>query len=493
MMLEFEALLGRFPGLRVAVVGEAILDAYHEGAVARICREAPVPVLDVRHTAAAPGGAANTAANLAALGAHVSFASVVGDDGDGCALIEALARRGVETGAVVRDPARETLAKRRLVAEGQLLLRYDTGTTDSIARASARRLAEALEATLADADALVISDYDYGVMSPELRALLGAMVAGRNLITVVDARELTRYRALAPSAVKPNYGEALPLLNAAHAGDRVDAVLRYGHRVLEATNASIAAITLDRDGAVVFERGREPYRAYARPVERPRTAGAGDTYVAAFTLALAAGANATAAAELASTAAGIAVAREGTAACTLRDLQAGEQGTRILSDRAALAEAVREHRRAGRRIVFTNGCFDILHRGHVTCLSQAKALGDVLIVGLNSDASVRRLKGEGRPINPAADRAGVLAGLSSVDHVAIFEEDTPAALIDVIRPDVFVKGGDYSEERLAEAAQVRAYGGDVCILPYLEDRSTTGIVERIRHNRRSRRGPGVRA
>jgi D-beta-D-heptose 7-phosphate kinase/D-beta-D-heptose 1-phosphate adenosyltransferase len=240
-------------------------------------------------------------------------------------------------------------------------------------------------------------------------------------------------------------------------------------------------VTLDAEGALVLERGRPAYRAYARRSPDSRAMGAGDTFAAALALALAAGAHTPAAAELASAAAGIVVGKQGTALCSaddLRDAVAG--GGKYLRDRGRLHAVLTAHREEGKRIVFTNGCFDILHRGHITYLSRAKTLGDVLVVGLNSDESVARLKGPGRPVNTLEDRAHVLAALSAVDHIVAFEEDTPIALVEDVRPDVFVKGGDYTREMLPEAPVVEALGGTIHLLPYVDDRSTSGIIERIR-------------
>jgi D-beta-D-heptose 7-phosphate kinase/D-beta-D-heptose 1-phosphate adenosyltransferase len=231
---------------------------------------------------------------------------------------------------------------------------------------------------------------------------------------------------------------------------------------------------------VFFEHGRPPYRTYARPTASVRTAGAGDTFVAALGLALGAGADLAAAAELASAAAGVVVGKDGTAVCSAAELRAAvAPADRVVSDLVTLAARLDAHRRAGRRIVMTSGCFDILHRGHITFLNAAKALGDVLVVALNTDAGVRRLKGGGRPINGLDDRAHVLAALSAVDLIVPFDEEVPIAPVRAVRPDVFVKGGDYAVERLPEAAAVEAGGGVVCILPYVEDRSTTSIIERI--------------
>jgi len=474
--------VGAFAGMRVVVVGDAILDRWLHGRSTRLSREAPVPVVDLDERLDVPGGAANTAINLAALGAQVRLLAVLGDDPEGATLRDATAAAGVDTAGVVLHPSRRTLAKHRLTAAGQLLLRFDQGTTDPLAGEAEAALAAAVRAALADADALVVSDYEGGVRAPAvLRALARWRHCGARVCTV-DARSPAAWRTLRPTAVKPNYAEAARLLGlpAEDAGDRAAAVVEHGGRLLDRTNAAIAAVTLDTDGAVVLERGAPAYRTYAVPVDKPMATGCGDTYVAALTLALAAGAGTVHSAELASAAAGVVVHKPGTATCTAAELCEDDPGAvKRVADAAALTGLARTHRLAGRRIVFTNGCFDILHRGHVTYLSRAKALGDVLVVAVNSDASVARLKGPTRPINPLEDRLEVLAALSCVDHVVAFDDDSPVALLRAARPDVYVKGGDYTRETLPEAPLVESLGGTVTILEYLEERSTTGIIERI--------------
>jgi D-beta-D-heptose 7-phosphate kinase/D-beta-D-heptose 1-phosphate adenosyltransferase len=248
------------------------------------------------------------------------------------------------------------------------------------------------------------------------------------------------------------------------------------------TGAAIAAITLDHSGALVFHSGDEtPYRTYARPQPNSRAAGAGDTFTSALAASLACGAPIEHAAELASAAASIVVSKNGTASCAADELKEHfSTHEKFITDNFQLALRVAYYRRAGRKIVFTNGCFDILHSGHTAYLNRAKALGDILIVGLNSDRSVRQLKGPNRPINALEDRAQVLAALSCVDHIVSFDGDTPHDLISMVRPDVFVKGGDYTRDTLPEAGLVEELGGKVVILPYLAEHSTTSVIEKIR-------------
>lgn len=483
-MHTLTTLIDRFAGARVLVLGEAMLDSYLDGRAGALCREAPVPVVTLRGRDDAPGGAANAAANAACLGAQVDFLSVVGDDPEGDMLRASLLARGVPADHVLAQAGRRTLAKHRVRAEGQLLVRFDQGDTGPLDAATERELLARLRDTWPAADAVIVSDYGYGLVGRRAVKLLAELQGRAPRVLVADSKDLAALRGVGVTAVKPNYGEALRLLGARQPSDpraRVAQIAGYGDRLLDITGARVAAITLDQDGGLVIERDTPPYRIYARPTQHSRAAGAGDTFVATLALSLAVGAETPAAAELASAAAAVVVSKEGTSVCAADELRAHlSPGDKYMADWDALAARVALYRQQGKRIVFTNGCFDIIHRGHVTSLNHAKALGDVLIVGMNTDDSVRRRKGPQRPINTLEERVHVMAALSCVDAVAPFDDDTPVELIRLVRPDVFVKGGDYTRESLPEARVVEEHGGEVHILPYLEDRSTTGIIERIR-------------
>ena len=488
MVANLAGLVDSFAGRKVLVFGEAILDRYLEGAPARLCREAPVPVvaLDGRHDA--PGGAANAAANVAALGARATFVSAVGADAEAEALRQLLQTRGVCADHLLARPGRRTLAKTRVLAAGQLLIRLDEGNTEPIDAATEAALIDRLADLFPAHDAIIISDYSYGLVTPGLIAALADLQRKHQRTVLIDSRHrAAEFRVIEPTAIKPNFEEAAGLLGIDPAEcprDRAGLIARRGEIILEKTGARFAAVTLDSEGCVLLERGRTPYRTYCRPARRSSVAGAGDTFVAAFTLALAAGALAHAAAELASAAAAVVVAKEGTAVCSAAELlESIAGGGKFVPEPRRLAERVDFHRQQGRRIIFTNGCFDILHPGHIAFLSQAKALGDVLVVGVNTDAGIRRIKGPNRPINTLEDRLQVLAALSCVDHLIAFDEDTPAALIRAVRPDVYVKGGDYERGRLPEAAVAEELGAEVRFLPYLPDRSTAGLIEKIRQAR----------
>jgi D-beta-D-heptose 7-phosphate kinase / D-beta-D-heptose 1-phosphate adenosyltransferase len=478
-----DSVLDALPGTEALVVGDALLDEFLDGEGSGLCREAPVPVVTVAGRRCAPGGAGNVAANVAALGGRVSFLSVVGDDHAGGALAAALRRAGVPVDDVLVEAGRKTIAKRRVLAAGHLLLRVDEGGPAPLRPATERQALDRLAERFAAADVVIVSDYGYGLLTDRLVSALADLQRTTPRLLVVDARQVARYRDVGASAVTPNYAEIEQLLDAASldGADRAAAVSAQGDRLHAITGAGILAVTLDRDGSVVLERGRQPYRTWARPAPHSRACGAGDSFTSAFALALAAAGDTTVAAELAQAAAAVVTARDGTSACSLDDLRAHLAATTTrLEPLDRLVEQVAFHRRQGRRIVLTNGCFDVLHRGHVDLLTRAKALGDVLVVGLNSDESMRRRGGPGRPINSLDDRARVLAALSAIDHLVAFDETTATELVTRLRPDVYVKGGDYTAAMVPEAPQVEACGGTVRILPYVEDRGTVALIERIR-------------
>jgi D-beta-D-heptose 7-phosphate kinase/D-beta-D-heptose 1-phosphate adenosyltransferase len=486
----------RWRDAAVLVIGDALLDGWLTGSPRRLCREAPVPVVSVERVTYACGGAANTAANIAALGGRAILAAAVGGDPDGGRLRRRLRASKVES-RLVTVPGRSTVGKRRLVGDGQILVRFDQGDTGPLPpdrdAALVRHVGDELDRN--ELDAVVVCDYDAGTLGPRLRDLLAERRAEIPLL-VVDAHDLRPWAAVAPSLVTPSFAEVERLVGAQRrtaAAARARWAADSAARLLALARAEVMAVTLDSDGTMVLQADAPPYRTYATPVPNGQTIGAGDAYVAAFTLALVAGTPVTEAAEVAQLAAAVATRTAGTAICDVDGLLAagGAADSRVLEPPALLAQ-IAAHRQRGRRIVFTNGCFDVLHRGHVGYLNQAKNLGDVLVVAVNSDESVRRLKGPDRPVNPVEDRVTVLSALSCVDHVVVFDEDSPAALIAQVRPDVYVKGGDYRPELIPEASLVRRLGGRVTVLDYLPDRSTSSLIERIRSGtRRSEPGSGA--
>ncbi|MFY1635706.1 D-glycero-beta-D-manno-heptose 1-phosphate adenylyltransferase [Solwaraspora sp. WMMB335] len=490
-----------------------MLDEWRFASSARLCREAPAPVLTLDHRQVAAGGAANTAVNLATLGARPLLVAPVGVDEIGDQIARCLHLAGVQD-RMVAQPGTRTPVKRRLLAAEQILLREDEGgphgppVTEQMERLLAAiaattegiRLGTGEAATTVSRPALVICDYGLGALADPVRRWL---VDNRDRYGVValDAHDLNRWDGLRPTIITPSIAEAAQALGlGVPQVDRVGAARDMLASLRAGTGAEVIAVTLDVDGSVVDGPGGTRH-SRTEPVPASQAVGAGDAYLAALTLAVGAGATLPDAAELAQAAAALTVRDPGTCVCHREALVSALGGrpadpppTTAARDAASgaatstatgtvpdeLIEQVRRHRARGARIVFTNGCFDVLHRGHVGYLTDAAALGDLLIVAVNSDDSVRRLKGPDRPVNPVEDRAAVLTALASVDHVVVFEEDSPAGLIERVRPDVYVKGGDYPPDMVPEAPLVRRLGGEVHILGYVPDRSTSAIIDRIR-------------
>jgi D-beta-D-heptose 7-phosphate kinase / D-beta-D-heptose 1-phosphate adenosyltransferase len=471
-----------FRGLRVLVIGDAMLDTYIEGTATRLCKEGPVPVLANATEEHLPGGAANTAANLQALGADVVFVGLVGADKAAGELRAALRQRNVSDRWLVEDETCATMRKTRVLAGDQYVVRYDEGETRRCGEAGLARLLRHLDDVFPRCDAVVIADYGYGAVSDGVLARLREL-RRRPVVLAVDAKHPGRYAAAGATVLTPDFndawaavapGEPAPQATPERAG-------QVGRRLRAIIDAEHIAVTIAADGVVMVDPAGAVAHHPAHPVAHAGDVGAGDSFTAAMALAFASGANARQAARIAIDAAGIAVTKRRTAVVThqelLRRVSLDDQSPgQPLKTLAAILDA---ERHAGKRIVFTNGIFDILHTGHVQILRRAKELGDVLVVGVNSDASTRRLKGPARPINHERDRLALVAALESVDHAILFDEDNPAELIRALRPHVHVKGGDYTPDALAEADAVRDVGARIEILSLVEGRSTTNVIKKI--------------
>jgi D-beta-D-heptose 7-phosphate kinase / D-beta-D-heptose 1-phosphate adenosyltransferase len=487
----------RFARMKVLVIGEAILDSTVRGAAERLSLEAPVPVVDAREISDIPGGAANVAVNAARLGAQVELLSVVGEDAEGAQVLDLLQAQGVKTSRVIRHPQRRTLLKRRIYAGQQLLVRYDQGTTGPVDEATDRKLLAEVKTLCRKVDVVILSDYGQGVLNRAFLTGLAQLQEKHPCVLVADTRRLDDYRELRLAAIRPSYLNAMELLEASGSNGNgaskngnsngrtsvspVDRLAKAGTKLLKALDTQIVAITLDDGGALVIDRDEPVYRAYAPETAFNQVSGAGDSFVAGLALALGCGAPVVAAGEIATAVASLVVKNEGLPVCCLEELQAHLSGDqKLVQDWPILAARLDMLRQQGKRIVFTNGVFDILHSAHVAYLNQAKSFGDVLVVGVNADESVKRLKGPARPINSEIERMRVLAGLSCVDLVSCFSEDNPIKLIHIVRPDVYVKGGDYTRETLPEAEVVEQYGGELKLVDYIPNHSTTGVIEKIR-------------
>jgi D-beta-D-heptose 7-phosphate kinase/D-beta-D-heptose 1-phosphate adenosyltransferase len=347
-----------------------------------------------------------------------------------------------------------------------------------------KELISAFTAAYKWCDAVIVADYNKGILTTNMINTLQNLKKYSHRFIAVDSKRLSLYKRINPSFVKPNYEETLRLLLLPYRSSaRASQILQAGKMIYRKTGAEIIAVTLDAEGAVVFDKGKLVYHCCAHQVAIPRVVGAGDTFTSAFTLALISHAAIPEATELASAAAAVAVSKETTACCTQDEIFSfWGTNNKYIADLDKMSELCKKYRSQGKRIVFTNGCFDILHSGHVNYLNRAKELADVMILGVNNDESIRRIKGACRPINPLPDRIQVLSGLSAIDHIIAFgkkNDDTPVELIKSIRPDIFVKGGDYSKDKLPEASIVENLGGEVRILPHVPDHSTTRIIRRI--------------
>ena len=479
MSAEILRAINRFQSTRVLVIGDLMLDRYLHGETNRIAQEAPVPVVALEGCREFPGGAANVAANARALGAEVTLVGLLGSDEQGSRLHDLLEATGIEVAAV---RSRQTLTKTRVCAGDQVLVRYDEGGREELDCTRAAELAAAVRDAWHSADIVIISDYAYGAVPDGLLSVLSELRAESPARLAVDARDLTRFAALGPDVAKPDFRQACALAGCPPPqNSRAETLRRHASLVLDATGAATLCITLDCDGALICGESGQVEHVPAGHTGAAFSNGAGDTFLTAFALAQQSGLDARKAGEVASAAAAVVVKTPGTAICTNEALTARYTPSppKVLTD-VGLAAFVQKARARGRKIVFTNGVFDILHRGHTDYLAEAAALGDVLVVGLNDDDSVRRLKGPERPINALDERAALLAALGCVDAVVPFAEDTPERLIRIARPDVYVKGGDYDRARLREAALVESLGGSVVIAGYVPGKSTTQLIARTR-------------
>jgi len=479
-----------FGGTRVAILGDYMLDRYLYGDAERVSPEAPVPVLRVVRREAGVGGAASVAADVAALGGAACCIGIVGDDDAGRELRERLATSGVRTEGLIRTPDRPTTVKTRLVGlaqhrHRQQIVRVDEEISDAVDAPTEERLIAALQAALRDIQILCIQDYGKGVASPGVcrRAIEMARRAGlRVLIDPMRSRDTERYAGAWLST--PNRTESETMI-----GKRlpdVTSVCAAAKAILAASRTEQVCVTLDAEGCALIGPGGTFEHLPTRKRDVYDVTGAGDQVLAALAVALAAGSDLREAAALANIAGGLEVERFGCVPVTRDEMIAEillEHRERRGKLRTAgeLRSELSRRRSMGQTIVFTNGCFDLLHRGHVEYLAFCRRQGEVVVVGLNTDASVRRQnKAPDRPVNSEQDRAAVIAGLESVDYVVLFDEETPASLIEAVQPDVLVKGEDWAGREIAGRETVERRGGRVVLAPLTPGRSTTDTIGKIR-------------
>lgn len=473
---EFKKILLEDPPVRLLVLGDLILDRYLFGEVSRVSPEAPVPVLREEEGRERLGGAGNVLANLWGLGAEARGVGVAGTDPEGERLAALLGDRG----EVVRDPSRPTTVKTRAVARGQQILRVDREGTHPLAGGIEAAVCSLVSREARGCQGIVISDYRKGVCTPRILKMVIDIARSEGIPTVVDPKgsDFSRYRGA--EILTPNLAEAESALGVSFQDEA--AFAKAAVELVEAYDLETLVVTRGADGISTYGRGGAKTHIPARGRAVYDVTGAGDTVAAAITLARARGVSLPEAVAFANLAAGVVVGKVGAVPVTREEILSvlgGGGGGKVLAP-DELSRVLQERRARGERIVFTNGCFDILHVGHVRLMRFSRSLGECLVVGLNTDRSIRRGKGKERPVLAEAERAELVAGLDAVDYVTLFDEEIPERLIRQVRPDILVKGADYEGEVVVGREFVESYGGEVVLAPMVDGVSTTAIIERIR-------------
>ena len=475
--------LGDFEKVTALVIGDVMLDRYLWGRVSRISPEAPVPVVKVESQTYRLGGAANVAANLAALGCRVRLVGAKGTDASGQSISQLLAENKIEDHLIALPPPHPTIVKTRVMSQGQQLLRLDEGETGPIDPPESKALLDLALGLIADAGVVILSDYGKGTVDALSCSTIIRHARQKLLPTLVDpkGRDWTRYNGA--TCITPNTAELELITGKQIISD--ETLMDAGRELLKGLQIDRLLVTRGPKGMALFTRSDPPVVIPTQALDVFDVSGAGDTVIATVAAGIAAGMGWPQAARLANIAAGIVVGKVGTNPIRAEELaialrQGGNGTQRKICDLASARFLADAWRAMGNSIVFTNGCFDILHAGHIRLLHAAAGEGQRLVVGLNSDSSVRRIKGMHRPILPQQDRAALLAALGCVDMVVIFEEDTPLSLIEALRPDVLVKGADYTREAVVGHELVEGWGGRVVLAPLIENLSTSGIVERVK-------------
>ncbi len=465
-----------FNKARVLVAGDIMLDRYWQGPTQRISPEAPVPVVKINHNEDRPGGAANVALNIASLGGQVTLTGLTGADEAASTLATHLEAVNVKC-AFSKQTEAPTITKLRVVSRNQQLIRLDF--EQSLTALDKQDLNAQVSQQLANHDVLLLSDYDKGTLS-DVQALIQA-AKEQNVPVLVDPKGTSFEKYRGATLLTPNLSEFEAIVGGC-ANERD--IVEKGEKLLNELDLQALLITRSEQGMTLLRRGQEEFHLPTQAREVYDVTGAGDTVIATLALAVAAEAQLTQASALANIAAGIVVGKLGTSTVSeaelLNEIHKGQESGYGVVTEDQLKIAVDAAKARGEKIIMTNGCFDILHAGHVSYLTNAKALGARLIVAVNSDASVKRLKGQGRPVNQSDRRMAVLAGLGAVDWVVEFTEDTPQRLIANILPDVLVKGGDYKVEEIAGGKEVIENGGEVNVLNFEQGISTTEIINTIR-------------
>ena len=463
----------KFANARVLCVGDIMLDHFVYGSVERISPEGPIPVLKLERDTYMLGGVGNVIANLASLGIQTSVVSVVGKDAAAASINDKLKSIDVDVTGLVMDDERPTSLKTRYISAGQQLLRTDREQVMSLTGRARDRVFQEINTHIADTDIVVLSDYGKGVIDPELCRYV--MEQGKRVIVDPKGRDYSLYKGA--YLITPNKSELAEASGMPTETD--DQVIAAAQHVMQTCGIQNILATRSQDGMTIISSDADPVHISTDVREVFDVSGAGDTVVAAMSAMLASGANLSDAADIANIAGGIVVGKVGTAVVTVSDMETQVMGKRhVSSSWDEAVEQVERWKKNGLSVGFTNGCFDLLHPGHVSLLEQAKSRCDRLIVGLNTDDSIKRLKGADRPVQDETSRTTVLQALSAVDMVVLFAEDTPELLIHAVSPDLLVKGADYTVDTVVGAKHVMSYGGEVFLAELKDGQSTTGMIAR---------------
>ncbi len=475
----------KLAGCRILVVGDLMLDAYLWGQAQRISPEAPVQVVSVTSEEHTLGGAGNVISNLAALEANVSAVGVIGSGSDGQRVLDQLNRLAVDTAGIIRDAQRPTTRKTRVIANHQHVLRYDKEVKTEISQPIGDQVSRCAQEMMVGCDVILVSDYGKGLVTSALMKQLAAAAQQHGKLLIVDPKGLNFEKYAGASVITPNQKET-----ALAAGiDIVDeqTLTEAARRLMDKIGIDRILVTCGKDGMVYFEGMARPYRIGTKARQVFDVSGAGDTVLAVLGLGIAAGYTPKQAVALANTAAGIVVGKVGTATVSAAELAAELNliPDPTLSKQKTVAElsaVAQKLHKTGKRIVLTNGCFDLLHVGHIKLLSASKQLGDVLVVAIDDDASIEKLKGPGRPVIKAYERLRIISALDSVDYVVAFSSDQLGKLIETLRPAVLTKGSNYEADAVLGRDIVERFGGRIEIIPVTEDISATRIINEIKNN-----------
>lgn len=477
-----ENLFARCAGINCLVIGDLMLDEYLWGRADRISPEAPVQIVDVIREELRLGGAGNVVHNLAAFGVRVSVCSVVGDDQNGRELLGQFSHQRIDTQAVFQDKDRRTSRKTRVVAANQQIVCIDRESRDVLSVPFEQQLSDWITLHAGEYNILVLSDYNKGVLTPKViaAAISAATVAGIPVLIDPKGTDYSRYTGA--TLLTPNRKEAEAASGVAITDTAT--LAQAASVIMSKTGLQYLLITRSEEGMSLFSKGGEVVHIPTVAREVFDVSGAGDTVLAAAALGIASGFSMAESARLANVAAGIAVGKLGTSIVTPQEIidavsHAHKDSHAKIKSLDVLSSLIEAEKNRGKRVVFTNGCFDLLHAGHVKYLQKARSLGDLLVLGLNSDASVRRLKGAKRPLIDQDERSHLLAALDCIDYVIIFEEDTPLQLITALKPYILAKGGDYALDGVVGREIVESYGGRVELITFVDGKSTTNIIEKI--------------